>query len=139
MSGIIPGSIKLLMARGDAATVGGVASILFKVPSNREVMGGFGCFDNQQPGDYVKIYVTDEDNTLGYGSGFKVGSFNDDDLPSDQQGWFMFPGNVLDIHSLMNDDPSAVTAPFWVRIEGYKNDGSADTLRVNMKWGNRLR
>ena len=139
MSGVIPGSVKLLMAKGEATTVSGVASVFFKVPSDREIMGGFGCFGNQQPGDYVKIYVTDEDNTLGYGAGFVVGSFNDSEMPANQQGWFMFPGNVLDITSLMLNDPSKVTPPFYVKLEAHKADGSADTLYANIRWGKRLR
>lgn len=136
---IFPQSIKLLMIKGTAATASGIATILIKIPEEREIFGGEGCFLNQATGDNIKAFITDEDNILGYGAGFVVGAFQDTLVPSANQGYYMLGTKPVEIRPLIGDDPSRLTANFYLKIVATKADLSADTFYVNIFWGKRLR
>ena len=135
----VPQSIKLLLVNAKAATVSGVATALIKVPEDREITGGEGCFLNQATGDSIQAFVTDEDNVLGYGAGFVVSAFQDTLVPAANQGYYMLGNNPVKIAPLVNDDPSVLPANLYLKIVATKADLSADTLFINIFWGKRLR
>ena len=151
---VMPQSIKLLMAKGKADTdVNGVADVVIKVPgtvglNERTIQGGFGIFGNQQPGDFLKVELRDDDDILGNGPGFVANRFYDDSIPADNQGWYFLSSTLqntetappLELAPLVNDDVTDLPSGFYLHIIGQKADALvSDTLYVNLRWGKRLR
>lgn len=135
-------SVKLLLAKGKADTdVNGKSEISFKVPTDgRSIEGGFACFANQEDGDWLTATLNDDDDNLGYGAGFEVDSFNDKDMPTDQQGWYFLGSSILELHPIVIDDPSDLPGSLYLHVVGHKaNTATSDTLYVNIHWGKRLR
>jgi len=149
----IPQSVKLMLARGEANTDGsGTANVIIKVPgtfsvdakgnlaSERTVEGGFGLFKNQEPGDYLKIELKDDDNLLGYGAGFVLETFHDTDVAASNQGWYFMGSEVMEIHPIVSDDPTDLPCGMYLHMTGQKaNIATSDTLYINLHWGKRLR
>lgn len=149
---IIPQSVKLLLARGSAATNGaGLADIVVQVPgtfgvtadgslhSDRTISGGWGYFGNQQDGDYVYAEVRDDDNLLGLGAGAILERFHDNDVPAANQGWFFPRQEVLELRPLVSDDPSDLPCGMYLHILAQKAIPGADTFYCNIHWGKRLK
>ena len=132
----------LRMARMEAATTNGVATTKLKVPGvpgqdePRVVVGGAAWFDTVTPGDYIHVYIKDDDNLLGQGAGTIVGKYTDTDVPEGNQGWYINQhkgwADAAEIQRL-----GEIPAGMWIHIIGHKADNSSDTLRVNLKWGKR--
>ena len=146
---IIPQSVKLLLARGKAATdVDGKAEVIIKVPGTftwpktdgRTIEGGLSFFENVGPGDYITIDLRDDDNLLGLGAGTILDSFNDDGLPAECKGWYFLGTDPLELHPVVSDDPTDVPAGMYLHLIGQKADiAQSDTLFVNLHWGKRIR
>jgi hypothetical protein len=144
-----PQSVKLLLARGKAATdVDGLADVILKVPGTfnwpatdgRAIEGGFGCFVNQEEGDYITIELRDDDNLLGLGAGYVVDTFDDTGVPTANQGWYFLGSNPLDLHPVIHDDTSDLPAGMYLHMMGHKADSAtSDTLYINLHWGKRIR
>lgn len=132
---MIPDRATVQIACGKAATVTGVATILIKIPApTRKISGGSAWFETQHFDDKVKIYVTDEDNLLGYGAGFVVGGYTDSDIPSENQGLYIPKiKGVAEVQKLT--DFATLPALMYLKIVGVTGDTRADTLRVNLNWG----
>jgi len=143
----IPQSIKLMLSRGSANTDGsGVADVAIKVPGTvgvstaRTISGGSAWFENQEPGDWVKAEVRDDDNLLGYGVGTVLDTFHDLGVASGNEGWFFMNGEPMHLHPVVNDDPTNLPAGMYLHVIGQKaNTATSDTLYINIHWGSRIR
>jgi len=132
------GTLKL--AKAKATTSSGVATILLKVPGTpgsgdgRLIESGYGWFLIPHADDYAEVYVSDEDNILGYGAGAIVGSYTDTDVPSANKGWyFPKPDPTLRVDALAGI--GFINAGLYLKIIATKGDLSSDTFMVNLKWG----
>ena len=139
---VMPERASVRMAKAKADTVSGVSTILIKVPGTpgtndgRVISGGAGWFGNLHNDDHISIFITDEDNLKGTGAGAIVGTYTDLDCTDIQQGWFINSHKgFIDIHQL--EMFGFLPAGFYVKIVATKGDLSADTFRINMKWGKR--
>lgn len=146
-------SVKLLLAKGSATTDGsGSADVTIKIPgtfgvdakgnfvNGRTISGGWGYFANQADGDYVYAEVRDDDNLLGYGAGFVLDRFHDNDVPAANQGWFFPRQQVLELRPLVSDDPTDMPSGMYLHIIAQKaNIATSDTFYVNVHWGKRIR
>ena len=142
----MPQSVKLLLARAEAATDGsGTAEAVLKVPGTvgnkeRTIEGGIGCFQNQEAGDYLKIDLRDDDNLLGYGAGFVLDAFHDTGVASVNQGWYFLGSSTLSLSPIVSDDPTELPSGMYLHITGQKaNIATSDTLYINLHWGKRIR
>ena len=135
----------LKLARSEAACdEAGIATILIKVPGTpgstdgRWILGGSAWFNGDWHSDdcILGVWFTDEDNILGYGPGVSVGSYTDDDLSAEQQGWFI-PKNPSVVTVSALGGYGFCPAGLYIKIVGRKG-GSSFTgidLYVNMQWG----
>jgi hypothetical protein len=137
---IMPERASLQMARCKAATVEGVATINEKIPGTpgvdegRVVSGGAGWFETQHPDDHVEVYLVDKDNITGAGVDAVVGSYTETDIAADYKGWFICQHKkILDIRQL--EQFGHLPAGLYLQIIATKGDLSADTFRINLKWG----
>lgn len=128
----IPRKATTKVAKFKVDTVSGTATALLKVPGNgRVIKGGSAWFSTPHADDYIKFYVTDEDNILGLGAGIVVGSYTDGEVPVANEGWYMT--NPLVIEAIVST--GFLEPNFYLKIVAVKGDGSADTLRGNIHWG----
>ena len=138
--GRIPEKGTLKTARVKMQTdVNGDASVLLKVPGTtgqktRLIEGGTGWFDNPHADDFVKISIIDQDNMLGAGAGSEVGGYYDNEVPADNQGWYI-PHHAKQIEMMAITDMAHLVAGLYLKIEVKKGDGSQDYFRANVKWG----
>lgn len=127
--------LKTARAKGD--TVDGIATILIEVPEDgRFVSKGRIWFQNQHADDHFKVYVSDENNVLGYGAGTVVGSYTDDDMAEDNQGHYICTHqkwSLLEALQGLGDLPGML----FLKVVAVKGDLSADTARINLEWGKR--
>jgi hypothetical protein len=131
---MIPDRATVQLARGKADTVSGTATVLIKVPTvGRKISGGLSWFGTPHPDDYLHVMISDEDNLLGYGAGATIASYTDTGVPSANQGWFIPPSGFALVERLV--EFGNVPGGLYVKIVGTKGDGSSDTLRVNLHWG----
>ena len=150
---VIRQSVKLLLAKGSQATDGGgLAEVVLKIPgtfgtdefgqllTERTISGGWGYFENQEDGDYVTADVRDDDNLLGYGAGFVLERFHDNDVPAANQGWYFPRQQVLELRPLVTDDPTNLPNAMYLHIMAQKaNVATSDTFYVNIHWGKRIK
>lgn len=137
MGVVIPQSFKLKMVKYEALSVLGLATIEVPILEKRNLLSGFGCFDNPVKGDWVEIEIIDKDNILGNGVDYLVDSYNDENYPLNK-GWYMF--GLTEIEALIKDDLAEMPQGLYLRIKGHRASGAAeDILRINLKWGERLR
>lgn len=87
-------TIKLASATADTNIDTGEAVILLQVPGNplatnegRWLDGGIGWFDNPHKDDRFYVHILDHDGILGMGPDLVVGSYTDDEMPPENQGW----------------------------------------------------
>ena len=127
--------LTLKICSNKASTASGIASVLFKIPDGgRYIDGGEAWFGSHHADDKAEIYITDEDNLLGYGAGVVVGSYTDDAVTGYQQsGWFFGPDGLLKCNALAGF--GVPPAGFYLKVTGTKGDLSSDTLYVNIRWG----
>ena len=138
---MIPERSKLVMAKIKITTDGsGYGSTTIKVPGipgksgERIISGGDGWFESQHPDDTVKVSLTDEDNLLGSGSGYMIGSFYDTEVGSGNQGWYVpAPWKVVQLSAIAN--LTHLTGGMYLKIEVQKGDNTVDTFRANIRWG----
>ena len=137
-----PEVASMRMARMEADTVNGVATLKVKVPGtpgdleSRILSGGAGWFDNPQPGDYIIVHMVDDDNIMGQGVGAVVGTYTDDEVPADNQGWFInHHKKYIDIHQIAMF--GVIPAGLYLRVMAYTADNRADKFRASIKWGKR--
>ena len=132
----------LKMAHGHAdVQQDGTATILLKIPGTpgsgdgRWLSSGMAFFDNWVAGDMILgVWFTDEDNLLGNGAGFLVGSYTDDDMDSDMQGWHIPPIGHIEAEAI--GGYGFAPAGFYIKIIG-KKGGTITTgkLYCNFEWG----
>ena len=125
----------------DTVDGSGNATILIKVPGTpgssdgRWISSGIAFFDVHTAGDKVLgVYFTDEDDILGYGAGFVVGSYTDDEADSGQQGWAIPPNGFVKAEAI--GGYGFAPAGFYVKVVG-KKAGALPTGKfyVNLEWG----
>ena len=123
---MINAKIPLKLARGKKTVTDQVAEIKIEVPSDRLVIGGRAWFENQHPDDYVVIDVVDDQDNI-------LDSFTDSEVPEECQGWYICNLGFIDVASI--GLPAMLPEGTFLRITGHKGDETADTLRINIKWG----
>ncbi len=135
MSTHIPDRATVVMACMKADTVDGVATALLKVPTGgRKINGGTAWFSDNHNDDKVKVFVTDEDNILGYGAGFVVAGYTDTGVPEDNQGWLIpYYAPFVQIERLV--DFGNLPQNLYIKVVGITGDLRASTFRVNLHWG----
>jgi len=134
--GVHENSITFFLVKASADTINGVATILIKIPADgRYIRSGSAWFTaSKHKNDSVSMSLVDQDNILGYGSGFVLSSFDDLDVNIENQG------SIISIHSgeltaLLPVNPMYIQGGFYIRAIGTKGDLSVDTLCANMTWG----
>jgi hypothetical protein len=139
---IMPERASLRMARGKADTTDGIATLLVKIPGTpgqdegRVISGGAGWFGNLHEDDYVKVYITDEDNITGAGAGAIVGKYTDEDVAEEDRGWYINKHKGwVDVRELQMF--GIIPPGLYLKIVATKGDLSSDTFRMNIKWGKR--
>jgi hypothetical protein len=139
---VMPERASLRMARAKEDTVDGVATLLIKIPGTpgvdlgRIISGGAAWFEVPHFDDHVTVYLSDEDNITGAGAGAIVGKYTDDDVIEEDRGWYINKHKGwIDVRQLQMF--GIVPAGLYMKIIGTKGDLSADTLRMNIKWGKR--
>lgn len=132
---MIPDRATVQMACIKAETVDGIAVAKLKVPSGgRKINGGLAWFEENGDDDRIQVFVTDEDNLLGQGSGFVVAGYTDSVVPTENQGWFIpKKAPYIEIQRLV--DFGHLPANMYIKIIGIKSGGVAGVLRVNLHWG----
>jgi hypothetical protein len=133
-------TLKLSSAQQD---VGGdsLATLLIKIPGTpgstdgRWINGGIAWFDDQHKDDrVVSVSFTDEDNILGYGAGFVVGSYTDYNLDEPQQGW-RIPNKrgVIEVEAI--GGYGFAPSGFYLKIVGKKGGSlTTGTFYINIEW-----
>lgn len=117
------------------------ATILMQIPGTpgttdgRWISSGVAFFDTITAGDLIQsVRFTDEDNILGQGAGYVVGSYTDDDAPSDNQGWAIPPNGWIKCEAI--GGYGFAPAGFYIKIVGKKANGATSgTFYVNLEWG----
>lgn len=142
-------SVQLFLAKAESGTnVDGVAAAIIKIPAlGRTIEGGWGKFQNQSTGDWLTIDLKDDDDLYGFGAGATISTFDDQLVPTGNQGYFFLGDESLAIHPLIPSDPTELPGGLYLYICGHKkNTGTveapiyaADHLYVNIHWGKRIR
>lgn len=138
--GQIPVNFILKSARISQATVSGISTVLLQIPGTPGTEGGrwmeYGevWFENRVPGDFLKVYLTDEDNITGAGVGAVLDVFHDSDVPNANSGLYFPPGKCLEISNL-GKQVGTLMSGLYFKVVATKGDLSSDTLRGNMYWG----
>jgi hypothetical protein len=136
-------TLKLVTVKA-ACDVDGLAECLLKIPGTpgteegRWISGGQAWFsgDHHYDDKVVGVYFTDEDNILGYGAGFVVGSYTDDEADEANRGWYIPKSpQMVKVEAIggYGFGPSGL----YIKIIGQKG-GTAFTdvsLYVNLEWG----
>ncbi|NIU83396.1 MAG: hypothetical protein GWN64_07935 [Candidatus Thorarchaeota archaeon] len=129
------------LVSGQADTVDGVATVFLKIPgtpgeSLRYLKGGFGWFGNPGHGDKIKVYLTDEDNMMGEGSGYTVASFNDEEAEEQYRGWLISPHDpIITVEGF--EDYMEIASGLYLKVVAIKGDSSSDTFYMNLYQGER--
>lgn len=133
-------TIKLAHAKG-SVDENGMVTLLLKIPGSvgsgdgRWLSSGTAFFDVHTPGDKILgVYFTDEDNILGQGSGFVVGSYTDDDSPEENRGWAIPPIGWVNAEAI--GGYGFAPAGFYIKIIAKKEgDSPAGNFYCNLEWG----
>ena len=133
---------KTLKLATASASVGedGIATIFIKIPGTpgtsdgRWLSSGTAFFDTQHIGDKIMmVKFTDEDNILGEGTGTTVGSYTDEDLLPENEGWYIPPCGYLKAEPI--GGYGFAPAGFYIKVVGKKGSGiTTGTLYVNLEW-----
>lgn len=102
----------------------------------RYLSSGSAWFSPQSDDDRVTVFVTDEDNLLGYGAGTVVGTYTDTDVPAENSGWYI-PAKMGFIKVEAFAGYGFVPAGMYIKVVGHKG-GSAPftgTMYINLEWG----
>ena len=130
----------LKLVKSKSATQNGISIILLKVPGDsakgegRVVESGICWFLSPHVDDYVEVYITDEDNILGYGAGFVIASYTETELNADNKGWFFPPSEPILKASALGDF-GFIPSGFYLKIIATKGNSLADVFYCNIKWG----
>lgn len=119
----------------------GIATIEAKVPGNPETDGryvdsGMVWFDGHHADDQIQsVEVVDVDNLYGYGMGFVLRVWHDDDASSENQGWYLPSTNMpLQVTSL--GGYGFIPSGTYLRIVAKKGQSqTSGVLYLNLKWG----
>lgn len=138
---VMPEKAKLQMVTGKIQLDGsGEGSMAIKIPGTvgdpgaRTVEGGSGWFETPNHDDLVKISLVDNDNIIGSGSGYEVGTFHDAEVPAANQGWRIpYHDGVLRIDKIA--ESTRLMGGLYLNIDAKTGDGTADVFRFNIKWG----
>lgn len=133
-------TLKICSGTG-AVGIDGIATVLIKVPGThgsgdgRWISSGMAFFDVHHPDDKVNsVRFTDEDNILGYGAGFVVGSYTDDDADSANQGWHIPPPGWVEAEAI--GGYGFAPSGFYIKVVGTKGGGATTgNLYMNIEWG----
>lgn len=112
-------------------------------PANgRYIYYGEAWFANPVQGDKVLgIHIIDKDNLLRLGLNAVIGSYTDDTMPVDNQGWFMVPNHATRVSAASG--PGFIPSGMYIRVRVQKGPSAAknvsneylpDTIFVNFKW-----
>lgn len=136
-------TLKLCSLVSDEVDSNGECEAVLKVPGipgsgdGRFISSGMAWFNNQVDGDRVTyVRFQDDDNLLGHGAGFVVGSYTDEELSEENRGWRIpQPRNFVECETLgfYGFAPSG----FYIHVGGKSGNGqvSGKKLYVNLEWG----
>jgi hypothetical protein len=133
----IPNRVELKMARAKVDTDGsGLAIVEFKIPTPERVMyGGFAWFNGLHVDDRLfEISIVDIDGIMSP-AGTVLGYFTDNDMPADNQGWYVNKSGEINMPSIGGGETGL--GDLWVRLKAQTGDSRPDTFRVNVRWGMR--
>lgn len=131
----------LKMASGEGeVNEEGIAVVSFKVPGvlangeGRYVQAGTAWFDVHHKGDKIeKVEVIDVDNVLGYGENLILITYHDDEINSDNMGWYL-PETTIKVDTL--GAYGFIKSELYLKITAKKGeDQTTGTIYINMKWG----
>lgn len=141
--------LKVVCKFSDVDTGTGLSTLEFLVPgtfngldkktcNGRYLGGGTVFFTEAHAGDKVtKIEVVDIDNIFGYGAGFIIKTYHDDEAPSDEQGWFIPHGQgaqYLTAETL--GGYGWIPSGLYLRLVGKKSDSHySGKFFTNVFWG----
>lgn len=118
----------------------GTATILLKIPGTpgsdgRYINAAEAFFDVSTPGDRILgAWFVDHDNISGEGIDATIGSYTDDAVSSDNQGWYL-PSNRGFVKAETIGFYGFAPSGFYIKIIGKKGGGLlTGTLYVNFEW-----
>ena len=137
-----------LVSSSQVVDSNGQAILLIKIPGAPNLTGdqtlpgrflsaGMAWFSSPANDDRVAgVYFTDEDNLLGQGVGFVVGSYTEDELDTAFKGWYIpQPRNYMECESIGFYGFAA--AGFYIKIIGQSGNGFVEGKKfyMNLEWG----
>lgn len=134
---------KTLKICSGVASVGGdsKATIMIRVPGTpgtgqgRFISAGEAWFSAQHEDDLVEAWIIDVDNILGYGAGFQVGSYTDDEAAEGQKGW-RIPAIRGTVRVEAIGGYGFILSGLYIKIAGTKGGGiTTGKLFTNLEWG----
>lgn len=144
----VPEKATLKIARcKQSENADGVYTATIKIPGTvtkpaksidgRVISGGRAWFEAPHKDDRVEIHITDEDNIMGAGAGYVVGSYTDNEMVAECRGWWICEHiKYLDIRELVST--GFVDSGFYLKVIATAGDArTTDTFRLNIKWGKR--
>lgn len=101
----------------------------------RYVSGGHCFFDSPLAGDKItEICVIDKDDVLGYGANTVVQTYHDEDVDSDNKGWYISPQRPLEVETL--GFYGFIPSELYLRIKGKRsNSVTTGKLFTDIEWG----
>lgn len=133
----------LKMSSGKGSVDGtSVAEVIILVPGNpangdgRWIDAGTSWFDAIHEDDRItNVEVVDIDNILGYGAGFVVKTYHDDEVAASSAGWYIPKHTgVSKVEAL--GGYGFIPAGLYLRVKGLKGGGATTgSLYLNIKWG----
>lgn len=134
-------TLKIAHGEADVDTETGLATILIRVPGTpggadgRWMSGGIAFFSSHNTGDKVlSVRFTDEDNLLGAGAGYVVGSYTDDEADEANQGWVISPRAWVEAEAI--GGYGFAPSGFYIKVVGKKAPGNySGKFFMNIEWG----
>ena len=138
-------TLKLACLEAPCDVTSGIATALLKIPGTagsgdgRWLSSGTAWLGGEWNSDdrILGVWFTDEDNILGYGAGFVVGSYTDDELPAENQGNYI-PKNPSYLTVQAIGGYGFAPSGLYIKIMAQKGGTGPFTgidFYVNFEWG----
>jgi hypothetical protein len=132
---------KTLKMCGDKGTIDNTTKkyqMKFLVPGTpnstdcRFVSGGMAWVHPYSSTARVRVFITDEDNILGYGSGAIIASYTDTEQPESKRCWYFPPIGHVEAETL--GGYGDIPAGLYLLIE-FEDDAGGGVAYCNLEWG----